>query len=164
MLPWFHPGSAPFVPQDVQEKGRAFMAGNVARTCTLQSRCRLARGTISLLVGALAAAGASSLSTPGERHVSRVSRVYKAAQGRPWAGHSFPGRSPEHSFPGCPVPGRPQGSPLQYTNYSSMLLVLMISVIRAMKLSSGVAPRFSLVRRRTETALSAASLSPTTSM
>jgi hypothetical protein len=82
MLSWFHPGSAPFALQDVQEKGRALMTGNVARTCTLGRNelrpywCRLARGTISLLVGALAAAGASSLFTPGERHVSRVSRVY----------------------------------------------------------------------------------------
>ena len=48
-------------------------------------RCRLASGTISLLVGALAAAGASSLSTSGERHVSRVRHVYKATQGRPLA-------------------------------------------------------------------------------
>src|SRR5258708_2602454 len=48
--------------------------------------------------------------------------------------------------------------------YSSRLFVLMIFVIRSMKSGSGVAPRFSLVRRRTATALLAASLSPTTSM
>src|SRR5579859_5038796 len=51
-----------------------------------------------------------------------------------------------------------------FTNYNSLLLVLMISVIRATNRSRGVAPRFSLVRRRTATAFSDASLSPTTSM
>jgi hypothetical protein len=53
---------------------------------------------------------------------------------------------------------------LMFERYKSRLLVLMISVIRATNVSRGVAPRFSFVRRRTATAFSDASLSPTTSM
>jgi len=42
-------------------KKRALTTGNEAGTCTLQARYRLARGIHFLAVGALAAAGASSL-------------------------------------------------------------------------------------------------------
>src|SRR5258708_29234259 len=58
-----------------KRKDALLWTGNVVRTCTLLTLCRLARGTICLLVGALAAAGSSSLETAGERHVSRVRRV-----------------------------------------------------------------------------------------
>jgi len=93
-------------------------------------RCRLARGTDSLQVGALAAFGASSLFYRWEKHVSRVCHIDYLLDER----------------------------------YNSRLLVLMISVICVTNVSSGVAPRFSFVRRRTATAFSDDSLSPTISM
>jgi hypothetical protein len=57
-----------------------------------------------------------------------------------------------------------QAPPLLSTDYRSRLLVLMLLVMRAMNVSRGVTPRFSLVRRRTETDCSCCSLSPTTSI
>src|SRR6266851_683797 len=53
----------------------ALATANVVEACTLLSRYRLARGIVFLLVGALSAAGASSLHTSGKRHVSRVYHV-----------------------------------------------------------------------------------------
>ena len=58
------------------EKKRALATGNVVETCTLLAEYRLARGILFLLVGALTAAGASSLCTPGKGHVSRMCRMY----------------------------------------------------------------------------------------
>ena|SRR5439155_10420025 len=57
---------------------RALLTGNGVRTCTFgrnklyPCKYRLARGIHFLLVGALAAADASSLETFGKGHVSRV--------------------------------------------------------------------------------------------
>jgi hypothetical protein len=53
---------------------RAHMTVNGAKSYTLLALCRLARGIRSLLAGALAAGGASSLLAPGKRHVSRWCR------------------------------------------------------------------------------------------
>src|SRR5260370_17171026 len=58
------------------EKKRALATCNVVETCTLLAEYRLARGILFLLVGALTAAGASSLCTPGKGHVSRVCRIF----------------------------------------------------------------------------------------
>ncbi len=54
------------------EKKRTLAICNVVETCTLLTQYRLARGILFLRVGALTAAGASSLCTPGKGHVSRV--------------------------------------------------------------------------------------------
>jgi hypothetical protein len=59
------------------EKRRALATGNVVETCTLLAEYRLARGTLFLLVGALAAAGASSLCTSGKGHVSRMPGILR---------------------------------------------------------------------------------------
>src|SRR5215470_11989548 len=64
---WFHPPS-------VSLERHALMTANVVKTCTLLSRCRLARGIFPLLVGALSAVGASSLQTL-ERDISRILAV-----------------------------------------------------------------------------------------
>ena len=48
---------------DTRPGERALTTANVVETCTLLSRYRLARGIIFLPVGALSAAGASSLYT-----------------------------------------------------------------------------------------------------
>ena len=57
-------------------KKRALATCNVVETCTLLAEYRLARGILFLLVGALTAAGASSLCTSGKGHVSRVCRIF----------------------------------------------------------------------------------------
>ena len=49
---------------------------NGVRACTLLALCRLARGIHLLQVGALTAAGASSLDTSGSEHVSRVPYIF----------------------------------------------------------------------------------------
>ena len=54
------------------EKERALTTGNVVETCTLLTQYRLARGILLLPVGALAAAGASSLCTFNKGYVSHV--------------------------------------------------------------------------------------------
>ena len=51
---------------------RASVTVNGVKAYTLLALCRLARGIDFLRVGALAAAGASSLYTHGKGHVSRV--------------------------------------------------------------------------------------------
>jgi hypothetical protein len=58
------------------EKKRALTTDNVAETCTLLTQYRLARGIVFLLVGALTAAGASSLCTSGKGHISHVRHLY----------------------------------------------------------------------------------------
>ena len=69
-------GSTQFPHLSLHESMRS-RTGNVVRTCTFGRntlspyRCRLARGTLSLLVGTLAADGVSSLSPLG-RCMSRV--------------------------------------------------------------------------------------------
>lgn len=55
---------------------RALMTCNGARACTLLSLCRLARGIIFLLAGALPAAGASSLSDFWEKSCLACADIY----------------------------------------------------------------------------------------
>jgi hypothetical protein len=74
-------GSTQFPHLSLHERLRS-RTDNVVKTCTFGRdklrpyRCRLARGTISFLVGTLAADGVSSLFTHGKMHVSRVCQVY----------------------------------------------------------------------------------------
>ena len=49
-----------------------YLTVNGVKSYTLLALCRLARGIAFLQVGALSAADASSLSTPGKEHVSRL--------------------------------------------------------------------------------------------
>src|SRR5947209_5947555 len=78
---WNFRGSTQFPHLSLHERMRS-QTGNVVRTCTFGRnklspyRCRLARGTFSLLVETLAADGASSLLTTGKMHVSLVCHVY----------------------------------------------------------------------------------------
>src|SRR5881398_721376 len=75
---WFHPATASLVRAQLQQlhclrqEACALTSCNVDETYTLLSLCRLARGIHCLLVGALSAADASSLFTPGQGHVSLV--------------------------------------------------------------------------------------------
>ena len=52
-----------------------YLTVNGVEAYTLLALCRLARGIAFLRVGALSAAGASSLSTPGKEHVSRLRHI-----------------------------------------------------------------------------------------
>src|SRR5690348_1955172 len=63
------------VSRSWMREARALAACNVAGPCTLLTRYRLTRGIIFLRVGALSAAGASSLLTPGKGHVSCSPKV-----------------------------------------------------------------------------------------
>ena len=49
-----------------------YLTINGVKSYTLLALCRLASGIAFLRVGALSAVGASSLSTPGKEHVSRL--------------------------------------------------------------------------------------------
>src|SRR5713101_4653166 len=87
------------------------------------------------------------------------------------------GRCKHPHHPSAPLPPlRDRGSPptldtwwnlnVHYSKspYKSLLLALLIPEMRSTKSARDMRPRFWFVRRRKETALSAASLSPTTSM
>ena len=58
------------------EEKRALVTCNGVKAYTLLALCRLARGIRFLLVGALAAAGASSLGISGKGHVSHMRRMF----------------------------------------------------------------------------------------
>ncbi len=49
-----------------------YLTVNGVKPHTLLALCKLARGIAFLRIGALSAAGAASLSTPGKEHVSRL--------------------------------------------------------------------------------------------